>query len=322
MSHTYQCKRPETDLAASSFNLDLVDMRLLTGIAETKSVTRGAERTFMSVPAASIRIKQLEASLGVKLMNRSSNGVSLTPPGEAIVQHSREVLQQLNRMRGDLQGYVRGVKGRVSILATTTSITETLPSALARFLATHPDVNIDLRERVSVDIVRAVFAGSADVGIVAGNVSTEGLEIMPYKREKLVLSVSHRHVLAAQDSIDFAATVDFDYVGMPEESTMHLFLMHAAQKLNRPLNIRIQVGSFEALARMIEENVGVGIIPESTARRLEKSAAIKNIPLNDDWAVRDQKICVKHMPTLPSYAQKLIHFLVAEPLAGDRALAH
>lgn len=87
------------------------------------------------------------------------------------------MLQQLEHLLGDLQEYARGVKGHVRVLANTTSITEFLPPVLRTYLATHPDVNVDLRERLSQDIVRAVSEGIADIGLIAGYVRTEGLQV-------------------------------------------------------------------------------------------------------------------------------------------------
>ena len=161
-----------------AMHFDLVDLRLITCIAETDSLTRGAERFHMSVPAASTRIKNLEESMGAKLLYRTSQGVTLTPPGQAFLHHARVVLSQLEQLRGDMQEYARGIKGHVRIFANTTATTEFLPNDLRDFLAEHPDVNVELRERLSHDVVRAVSEGTADVGIVAGNVRPESLEVI------------------------------------------------------------------------------------------------------------------------------------------------
>jgi DNA-binding transcriptional LysR family regulator len=293
-------------------HFDLVDMRLMVNIAETSSLTRGAERSFMSLPAASTRIKNLEESIGAKLLYRTSQGVTLTPPGEAVVHHARRVLQQLEHLRGDLQDYVKGVKGKVRLLANTTSITEFLPSALSKYLATHPDVDIELRERLSHDIVRAISEGTDDIGIVAGNVPTDGLEVMPYRRDRLVLAAATHHALAPRESVAFAETVEFPFVGLSEASAIHGFLHNAARELNRSLKIRIQVGNFEAVCRMVQANVGIGILPESAARRLAQNLSIRIIPLTDPWAIRNLKICVRSLQLLPGFARELVDVLVAD----------
>ena len=202
-------------------HFDLPDIKLFVNIAEANSLTRGAERSHMSLPAASIRIKNLEEGLGAKLLYRTSQGVTLTPPGQAFMHHARLVLQQLADLRGDLAEYVKGAKGHVRIFANTTAMAEFLPAVLPKFLASHPDVNIDLKERLSNDIVRAVSEGKVDIGIVAGNVRTEGLEILPYVEDRLVLVTSNSHALAERDEIEFVEALGHDFVGMVEASAIH-----------------------------------------------------------------------------------------------------
>ena len=92
-----------------AMHFDLVDLRLMVHIADANSMTRGAELSFISLPAASTRIKNLEESIGTKLLYRTSQGVTLTPPGQAFVSHARMVLGQIEHLRGDMQEYVRGI---------------------------------------------------------------------------------------------------------------------------------------------------------------------------------------------------------------------
>jgi DNA-binding transcriptional LysR family regulator len=300
-----------------ALHFDLVDLRLFVNIAETNSLTRGAERSHMSLPSASTRIKNFEDSLGAKLLYRTSQGVTLTPPGQAFLHHARMVLQQLEQLRGDLQQYVRGVKGHVRIFANTTAITEFLPALLPTFLASHPDVSVDLRERLSPGIVRAVSEGTTDIGIVAGHVRTEGLEVLPYRKDRLVLAAAFAHPLARLDEVSFGETLEYDYVGLHEASAIHAFLAQAASSLYKSIKTRIQVGNFEAVCRMIEANAGIGILPESAARRYEKTMSIRIVQLSDEWALRELCICVRSLQLLPAFARELVDLLIADT-AKDR----
>ena len=201
-----------------ALHFDLVDLRLMVRVAEANSLTRGAEASHISLPAASTRIKNLEESLGLKLLYRTSQGVTLTPPGQAFVQHARTVLAQLEHLSGDLQEYAKGIKGHLRVYANTTALGEFLPPVLKGYLLAHPDVNVDLRERLSHDIVRAVSEGQTDIGIVAGLVRTENLQTLPYRRDRLVLVVPAGHPLDGQMQVDFADTLALDHVGLHEAS--------------------------------------------------------------------------------------------------------
>ena len=291
-------------------HFDLVDLRLMVHIADANSMTRGAELSFISLPAASTRIKNLEEGIGTKLLYRTSQGVTLTPPGQALVTHARTVLSQLEHLRGDMQEYVRGIKGHVRVFANTTSLGEFLPPVLRQFLRLHPDVNIDLRERLSHDIVRAVTEGQTDIGIVAGLVRTENLQTLHYRRDRLVLVLPRGHALQKRRQIEFADTLEFDHVGLNEASALHAFLRQASDQLHRPIRLRIQVGNFETACRMIESGVGVGVLPESAASRHAHAMAIALVPLTDAWSVREMQICVRSLEALPSFAQELVALLV------------
>ncbi len=293
-------------------HFDLVDFRLFINIAEMNSLTRGAERSHMSLPAASMRIKNLEDNLGTKLLYRGSHGVTLTPPGQALLHHALHVQHQVEHLCSDLQEYAQGVKGHVRLFANTTAITEFLPSVLSRFLATHGQVNVDLRERLSPSIVRAVSDGTADIGIFAGNVRTEGLEVLPYRQDQLILVCARSHPLSQRGSISFEETLDLDYVGLPEASAIHSFLVEAASRAHKRLKLRIQVGNFEAMCRMIAEDVGIGILPESSARRQARTSDIHLVKLEDKWALRDLKICARSLDLLPSFARSLVELIVAD----------
>lgn len=103
-------------------HFDLVDLRLMVRIAEANSLTKGAEASHISLPAASNRIKSLEGSIGAKLLYRTSQGVTLTPPGQALVHHARLVLSQIENLSGDMQEYAKGIKGHLRVFANTTSL--------------------------------------------------------------------------------------------------------------------------------------------------------------------------------------------------------
>ncbi len=233
------------------------------------------------------------------------------------MHHARLVLGQLEHLRGDLQSFAKGIKGHLRVFANTTALGEFLPPVLRGYLRSHPDVNIDLRERLSHDIVRAVGEGQTDIGIVAGAVHTQNLETLPYRRDALMLVVPRGHALAGGAAVAFGDTLDLDHVGLHEASALHAFLRQACDKLHRVLPTRIEVGNFEAACRMVEAGVGVSILPGSAARRHALAMAIDTVPLADDWALRQMQICMRSLQALPAFARDLVDLLVADAEAAD-----
>lgn len=289
---------------------DLVDLRLFVNIAAANSLTRGAERSCMSLAAASMRIKNLEDALDTKLLYRTSQGVTLTPAGQAMLHNAVLILKQTERLRGDLLEYAKGVKGRIRLFANTTAMTEFLPAALGTFLSTHPQVDVDMEERLSVDIVRAVLEGSVDIGIVAGTVRTDGLDVLPYHRDRLVLACPLGHPLAETDAVAFEEVLHYEFVSLHSGSAIYTFLNQIASELGVTLPIRVQVSSFDALCRMVEAGAGIGVLQNSAARRLARTADIHVVELRNEWAERELKICVQKLDALPGFARELVDFLV------------
>jgi DNA-binding transcriptional LysR family regulator len=304
-------------------HFDLTDLRLMVKVAEANSVTGGAEAMHLSVPAASTRVKNLEESIGIKLLLRTPQGVTLTPPGQAFVHHARLVLGQLEQLRGDLQEYATGIKGHLRVWASATAMGEFLPPVLQIYLRQHPDVNVDLRERLSFDIVRAVGAGQIDVGIVSGYERTEALQVIPYRSDRLVLVVPSGHALAVLGddapgeltAVAFTDTLAFDHIGLHEGSALRAFLQRICDDLHRPLKLRIEVSNFEGACRMVEAGVGVAVMPESAARRHALAMQIRTVPLRDAWSLRQMHVCVRSLDALPGFARDLIDLLIADARA-------
>lgn len=291
-------------------HIDLVDLRLFVQVAEANSLTRGAERAYLSLPAASLRIKNMEDWLGTKLLYRAKRGVSVTEAGEVFLKHARLVLQQVERLRGDMQPYSQGVRGHVRVFANTTATSELLPRVLGEFLATHSAITIDLQERLSAEVVRAVHEGVAEIGVVASSVRVDGLQTFPYNMDRLVVATPWDHPLAELRDVHFADTLEYDFVGLDARSAIHSFLHQEVSQLGREMRVRIQVGSFDAMCRMIEAKVGIGILPGLAAERHAKSTRIKTVQLLDEWALRELRICVRKLSELPAFARELIEAIV------------
>jgi len=188
-------------------HFDITDLKLFLAISEEGSLTRGAEKTHLSAASASVRIRNLEESINARLLYRSSQGVALTPAGETLRHHARQLLNQMAVMRSDMQEHGKGIKGLVRIFASITAVAEYLPPLLSRYLAQYSDVDIDLREYPSPEIVRSVLEGKTDLGIVAGSITTDSLELLPFRTDRLVLVAPVDHPLAERKSVSFAESM-------------------------------------------------------------------------------------------------------------------
>jgi molybdate transport repressor ModE-like protein len=290
---------------------DLADLSLFRHVVEAGSITHGAERAHLALAAASTRIRNMEEALGAPLLVRRRQGVTPTPAGRTLLQHARAILRQAERLREDLSAYAGGLAGQVKVLSNTNALTEFLPETLSSFLMAYPDISVDLEERLSDEIVGLIAEGNADIGIVAGTVDYGGLNTFPFRSDRFVLVVAKNHPLASRSRIAFSEVLDYDMVGLDRASAIQRFLADKANRIGRPLRLRVQLRSFDAICRLVECNVGVGIVPETTVQRTERTMAISAVRLTDSWALRELTICVRDVETMPPYARQLVDHLRA-----------
>jgi len=295
---------------------DLTDLRLFVAIAEAHNLTRGADRAHLAPSSASHRMQLLENTLGAALFIRRARGVDLTRAGEALLRHARQVFAQLEQMHADLAPFASGVRGHVALWANTHATHSFLPDDLAVFLRTHPQVSVTLEERTSPEIVLAVARGEVELGVVAETVEGADVQTLAYRADRLVLITPIRHPLAARQRLRFADVTEYPFVMLHAGSAIHTFTMNAAAALGKPLNVRIQVRSFEAVCRMVSAGVGIGLVPRSAAHGGESGGSGESptlVELDEPWAQRDLRLCFRQRADLSGFAAALL-----ESLAGER----
>ncbi len=287
-------------------HFDLADLRLFIHIAESPSLTQAAKRAHLSLAAVSVRIKALENQLNTRLLYRDSRGVEITPAGQRLLQHARVIMRQVDHLKHDFQEQADGDAGHIRIFANTTAVTEFMPDILAQFLAGHPGVTVDLQERLTRDIVRGVLDGTTDLGIVAGPVDAPELQTIHFSTDRLVLVVPNGHALQGQDKVRLADAVRYPFITMHEGSTLVAFLRDQLERVGQRLPQRIQLYSFDSICRMVQAGVGVGVIPDSAARRYGAEMKLQVVELDEPWVVRERKLLVRDIDALPGCARELI----------------
>lgn len=295
-----------------SIHFDLEDLRLFVSIADAQSLTRGARKAFLSPAAASVRLKALEEQLGSRLFYRGNRGVTLTSAGQTLLRHAHLVLRQVEHIKSEFTQHGTDCAGHIRIFANTTAVTQFLPEVLAGFLAARPGVTVDIQERLTRAITRGVYDGSADLGIVAGPAPASGLESLHFNTDRLVLVTPLGHPLAQYPDAAFVDTLTYEHIGLHEGSTLYAFMRDQSELHGSPLPLRVQVRSFEAMCRMIEAGVGVGIMPESAANRHKHTMRLAQTLLTDTWAIRERFMLVRDWHALPGCAHALIDAILAQ----------
>jgi DNA-binding transcriptional LysR family regulator len=299
-----------TQVIIGIMHFDLSDLRLLVHTAEAGSLTRGAQSAHLSPAAASARLKALEDQVGGRLFYRDNRGVTVTPLGERLLRHARIILRQVEYARSEVAEFAGEEAGHIRIFAHHTAATEFMPQVLASFMAKRPRVTIDLQERQTRDVLRGVLDGTTDLGLVPGPIPPAEYQAIPLSSDRLVLVTPLDHPLANRRAVAFAETLGHQHVGLHEASSHTEFLREVISAEGLPLTLRIQLRSFDAMCRMIEAGVGIGVMPEGPAKRYQKNSKVKLVKLSDAWAVRQRSILVRDLDALPGCGRALIEHVL------------
>ncbi|MCJ9724900.1 LysR substrate-binding domain-containing protein, partial [Agrobacterium sp. BETTINA12B] len=233
-----------------------------------------------------------------------------TPAGEALAHHARLIQRQMAQMHGELGEHASGLRATLRLAANTATITEFLPERLAPWMAAHPRIDIELKERQSIEIAKAIAAGLAEIGILSDAVDTSGLELRPFAIDRLVVVMPRDHALAEKKRIAFADILHHHFVGLSGGALQDHIDAQAA-RIGVKLKIRVRLRTFEAICQMAADGVGLGIVPETAARRCGRSTKITAIRLADDWATRRLSVCIRAREELTAPARDLFEHLAS-----------
>jgi len=290
---------------------DLVDLQLFIAVADSRSITRGADRAHLALASASARIKGLEQALGVALFKRGRRGVELTAAGESLLDHARLVIHNVENLRGDLARFASGVRASVLLLANTSGLSEHLPRALAAFLRDNGDINVDVEERESTDIASAIASGAADLGFAAEHALPDTIERFVFSEDRLTLVTARKNPLAGRRQIDFREAAACNFVGLTNATALQLHIAKHAARLGMRLHVRARLRDFDAICQMVAADVGVAVVPEAAARRCARTMGIATVRIRDAWANRKLVICARSFKALPRPAKLLVEHLRA-----------
>jgi len=298
---------------APAMHYGLTDLKIFLAVAEEGNLSRGAGRAHLAASSVSQRIKGLEDAVGTQLLTRHARGVTLTPAGHIMLEHTRQCLAQLEQMNADLLPYSQRLTSHVNLFASNVAINSFLPKDLARFFALYPSVRITLEDKLSLDIPAAVAAGRVDIGVCAFTVGHEELEFLPYRHDQLVLLTHVDSELGMHGSVSFASCANQPFVTPQLGSTLHTFLMAKAASLGMRLDVRVQVAGYDAIARMVASGAGIGVLPRS-ALSVNSYDQTRIIELSDSWARHDIRVCVRRESIEKNiYQEKLVEVLCSQP---------
>jgi DNA-binding transcriptional LysR family regulator len=273
--------------------LDLLTLRVVIAVAESGSISAGSDRLQLAVAAASARISAMEAELGIRIFERSPRGVELTSTGRLLVQRGRELLADADRLATDLGDWSLGLAGHVRMLANASALLQVVPQRLEAFMRSHPRIRVDVEERMSPEILGALLEGRADVGVVDVATPSRGLAFFPFFRDQLALVVPHGHALAQEESVRLPQLLAETFIVIAGSNTVSSRLFNAAAALGEPLQVRMQMRSFDAACRMVAAGLGVAVLPAAAIAPQLAQLPLHAVPVAEEWAQRTHHLAMR-----------------------------
>ncbi|WP_189052518.1 LysR substrate-binding domain-containing protein [Aliidongia dinghuensis] len=292
--------------------IDSVTLMLFIAVVEEASIAKAAEREHLAPSAVSKRLADLEHMMKVPLLERHRRGVTLTTAGEAFLAHSRRILRDLSQLESEMSEFSsmsHGARGHVRAAANESALFGFFPDALGRFMREHPYVTVELQPDTSTGAVQKVREGAVEFGIFWGSQPVNGLKVMSCYVDRLVVVVPQDHPLAGQRNVRFVDLLDHPLILQEPYSSIQILTERLAVEAGRTLRSRIRVAGFDAVCRMAQAGLGIGIVPDYFVSDRAAAMQIAEVPLDEEWANRLHKLCVRDDEEMPTATRLLVEFL-------------
>jgi len=257
--------------------VEIRQLRAFVAIAESGTFTAGALRVHVTQAAISMQIRQLETEIGAKVFVRAPRHVILTEAGEQLLRRARHILREHDAALDEIAELAGAERGRLRIgSASAMVLTEQLPIILKELRKQHPAAEIAVTSGTSEVLVDQILAGEVDVAFVSLPVDERGIKTERLSEDQLVAIASPRHKLAKQRTIS-AYTLAGERLILGERggNTRRLIDQFFAQA-GVALRVAMELSRQQAIKRMVEEDMGVGIVPlQSVREEVEKGKLIR-----------------------------------------------
>jgi LysR family cyn operon transcriptional activator len=241
--------------------VELRHLQYLLTVAEEGSFTRASEKLYVTQPALSQQVRQLEDELGTTLFDRTSKGIRLTVAGELFSQYARKVFCQLDEAKNALQELEGLQRGSLVIGTVQTVNAYLIPQVVAQFANNYPAISLRIEELTADEVENRVEDGSVQVGLSFGPITNTNLEFDELFEEELVLVVSKEHDLAGSEVIPLSDLDNFPLVMLSKGYCTRRLWDYCAQQVGIQSRIIAEMNTISAILRAIEPTKTGTILP-------------------------------------------------------------
>ncbi len=260
--------------------------KVFCDLAETGSFSKAAALNSVTQSAVSQQIRSLETRFQVTLVERSRRNFNLTPEGRAFLEASKEILDVYNHLGDRLHELRNVVAGELSVASIYSIGLHELPPILKGFRAKHPEVEVRVAYRRSVQVYSEVLAGEVDLGLVAYPGKRTGLNVEIFDEDELVLICHPNHPLAREESIPLIQLNGEKLISFePDLPTRKVIDRHIREK-NVQIEHSMEFDNIEMVKRAVEIESGVSIVPSNTVSKEVENGLLVAVAISDPRMMR------------------------------------
>lgn len=292
--------------------MNLRQLQYAVQLAEVRSFSQLAENLNISQPALSKHIQALESELGVKLFDRNTSPLVLTPAGESFLGRAKDLLYRESQLLRCMEEYRSGEAGQLTIGVSPFRSTYLMPRFLSKLRSKYPGLKIVLHEASSDELRKGAAEGKYDFAVVNLPVDEAVLEALPIKQESLVLAVPLKFCGAlskGEEIADFSVFKDIPFVAVSQFQEMRCIFDKLCEQAGFIPDIAAEVIALNTAKAMVCEGIGAAVLPEQLVKDEEAQGSLLLFPLGDKYSIRQPVVVYKRGQYISQYADYAIDIL-------------
>jgi DNA-binding transcriptional LysR family regulator len=286
--------------------MQLESLKMFCDVVETGSFSRAAQLNHVTQSAVSQQIRALETRYAQKLLSRSARQVTPTPAGERLFRGCKEILSRFAEVEQEIREQSSEVVGTCTVSAIYSVGLHELQTIMKSLLKTHPKVNMRLNYRRSDQVYDDVILGAAEIGLVAYAQPRAGVDILPFREDKLALVTAPNHPLTAKPKVSLTALSGVPFIAFDREAPTRKAIDRLFRERNLTLNPVMEMDNIETIKQAIAMGLGVGILPQATVQHELNEGVLVARPFTEGTYTRPIGLLVRKGKYLDRASQSVL----------------
>jgi len=245
--------------------MDINQLEVFLAVAQEKSFSRAAETLHRTQPAISQAIRRLEIELGEPLFDRSSKDGTLTAAGRVLLDFSRQMLNLRHHAHSAIRELRDLSRGKLSLGANEYTVMSLLP-LIPIFRARHPHLKIEVKRSLASRIPSEIIGRGVEIGVVTFKPSDPAIRSLPLSADEIALIVAPAHPLASKQIVSVRELGAEAFIAHNVPSPYREKVIRTFEKNRTPLNISMEMPTLESIKRLVEQGMGVALVPRLAAQ--------------------------------------------------------